>query len=81
MHDNEFETKGNKIWTKDKIESQNIQYYCGEHLVALRSMLRFFMCLVTLWLPRSVKSVNYLRSNGFKVSLPSDKDVKITVYW
>ena len=26
MYDNEFKTKGNKIWTKDKIEPQHIQY-------------------------------------------------------
>ena len=24
MYDNEFKTKGNKIWTKDKIEPQHI---------------------------------------------------------
>ena len=26
MYDNEFETKESKIWTKDKIEPQNIQH-------------------------------------------------------
>ena len=26
MYDNEFETMENKIWTKDKIEPQHIQY-------------------------------------------------------
>ena len=25
MHDNEFETKETKIWTKDKIEPQHVQ--------------------------------------------------------
>ena len=29
MYDNEFETKENKIWTKDKIEPQHI---CTYHL-------------------------------------------------
>ena len=27
MYDNEFETKENKIWTKDKIEPQHRHYF------------------------------------------------------
>ena len=31
MYDNEFETKENKIWTKDKIEPQHLQIIVRKH--------------------------------------------------
>ena len=31
IYDNEFETKKNKIWTKDKIEPQHIHVYKKEN--------------------------------------------------
>ena len=34
MYDNEFETKENKIWTKDKIEPQHIYQQQGNWVVA-----------------------------------------------
>ena len=37
MHDNEFESKENKIWTKDKIEPQHIQ-----RVIDLTSDINFF---------------------------------------
>ena len=33
MYDNEFETKENKIWTKDKIEPQHIYQQQGNELL------------------------------------------------
>ena len=37
MYDNEFESKENKIWTKDKIEPQHIQ-----RVIDLTSDINFF---------------------------------------
>ena len=31
LYDNEFETKENKIWTKDKIEPQHLQMIVRKH--------------------------------------------------
>ena len=33
MYDNDFETKENKTWTKDKIEPQQIQLQVLEHVI------------------------------------------------
>ena len=58
MYDNDFKTKGNKIWTKDKIEPQHLHWLHPECVrVTIKSNLKFslkyfhigyFLCLLAL---------------------------------
>ena len=41
MYDNEFETKENKIWTKDKIEPQQIHFSCIDRFLNATSLTGF----------------------------------------
>ena len=48
MQDNEFETKENKIWIKDKIEPQHryenyFQVFDSISLLVLRSLMRYLI--------------------------------------
>ena len=51
MHDDEFKTKGNKIWTKDIIEPQHLRQDCrifGWHTIATE--LKAFKVTPTLFI-------------------------------
>ena len=41
IYDNEFETKENKIWTRDKIEPQHIQCACHSNNEKLFAALKY----------------------------------------
>ena len=47
MYDNEFETKENKIWTKDKIEPQHI---CTYHLFITYTLILQLILINYYWL-------------------------------
>ena len=46
MYDNEFETKENKIWTKDKIELQHIMYISFVHYLHTYSSINIDQLLL-----------------------------------
>ena len=61
MYDNEFETKENKIWTKDKIEPQHIHEQKLKKLFSYIWLVGKYALFVAKLIPRSHQRLNMFK--------------------